>query len=79
MGNPPKQTNYITRLLQLKLESNSTLQPFQLATKNGIGFGLRRITRRELFLGFLLDLKKLNNMMSFCVLSIHRCHPSLSN
>jgi hypothetical protein len=79
VGNPPKQTNYTTRLLQLKLEFDSTLQPFQLATKNGIGLGLRRITRRELSLRFLLDLKKLNNIMSFCVLSIHRCHPRLSN
>ncbi len=79
MGNPPKQTNYITRLLQLRLESDSTLQPFQLATKNGIGLGLRWIIRRELSLGFLLDLKKLSNTMFFCVLSIHRCHPSFSN
>jgi hypothetical protein len=63
----------------LKLKFDSTLLPFQLATKNGIGLGLGRITIKELALGFLLDLKKLYITMSFCVLSIHRCHLNLSN
>jgi hypothetical protein len=40
--------------------------PFQLATKNGIGFSLGRITKEEMSIGFMLDLKKLNNTMSFC-------------
>ncbi len=70
MSNPPRQTNCTTRLLQLKLEFDPTLLPFEFVTKNGIGLGLGRITRRKLSLGFLLDLKKLNITLSFCVLSI---------
>ncbi len=33
------------RLLRLNSEFDSTLLPFELTTKNGIGLGLRRITR----------------------------------
>jgi len=42
--------------------------PLELVAKNGIGLHLGGITRGEVPLGFLLDLKKLNNMVSFCVL-----------
>jgi hypothetical protein len=41
------------------------LLPLQLTTKNGIGLGLRGITRREMSIGFMFDLKKSNNTMSF--------------
>jgi len=45
VGNLLKQTYYITRLLQLKSKFDSTLLPLQLATKNGIGFDLKGITK----------------------------------
>jgi hypothetical protein len=41
------------------------LLPLQLGTKNGIGFGLRGIIRGKMFIGFMFDLKKSNNTMSF--------------
>lgn len=49
----------------MKSKFDSTLLSLQLATKNGIGFGLGRITRIKMFVGFMLDLKKSNNSMSF--------------
>ncbi len=66
MGNPLGQTNYTARLLQFKLGLNLTLLPFELIAKNGIGLGLGGITRGEMSSRFLLDLKKLDNTMSFC-------------
>ncbi len=39
--------------------------PLQLATKNGIGFDFKGITKGEMSVGFMLDLKKSNNIMSF--------------
>jgi hypothetical protein len=65
VGNLPKQTNYTTRLLQLKSKFDSTMLPLQLATKNGIGFDFKGITKGEMSVGFMLDLKKSNNIMSF--------------
>jgi hypothetical protein len=66
VGNPLGQTNYTARLLQFKLGLNLTLLPFELIAKNGIGLGLGGITRGEMSSRFLLDLKKLDNTMSFC-------------
>jgi hypothetical protein len=53
----------------LKSKFDSTLQPLELAIENGIGLGLGRITKGELSLGFMLDLKKSNITMSFHVFS----------
>lgn len=65
MGNPLRQTNYTTKLLWLKIGLNLTLLPLELVAKNGIGLGLGGIIRRKVSSRFLLDLKKLNNTMSF--------------
>lgn len=65
MGNLPKETNYTTRLLQLESKFDSTLLPLQLATKIGISFDLKGITKGEMYVGFMFDLKKLDNIMSF--------------
>jgi hypothetical protein len=53
----------------LKSKFDSTLLPLELIIENGIGLGLGRIKRGELSLGFLLDLKKINIIMFFCVFS----------
>jgi hypothetical protein len=66
VGSPLGQTNYTAKLVRLKLGLNLTLLPFELVTKNGIGLGLGTITRGEMSSRFLLDLKKLDNTMSFC-------------
>jgi hypothetical protein len=50
----------------LKSLFDSTLLPLELATKNGIGLGLGRITRGKMSWTFLLGLKKLDNIVSFC-------------
>jgi hypothetical protein len=65
VGNPLGQTNYIAKLLRLKLGLNLTLLPFELVAKNGIGLGLGGITRGEMSSRFILGLKKLDNTMSF--------------
>jgi hypothetical protein len=49
----------------LKSLFDSTLLPLELATKNGVGLGLRGITRGKMSWTFLLELKKLDNIMSF--------------
>jgi hypothetical protein len=53
----------------LKSKFESTLLPLELVIENGIGLGLRGITKEELSSGFLFDLKKSNIIMSFHVFS----------